>query len=285
MSTTNLAISIVTFRRSELLDLCLLSVIKAIDKNPIPIYVIAQDPQSDDEAVLAKYSQWIREIKRTPSEDRDVEDLINSNRISAWEIALLENSHDFVVCLEDDVEVSEDFLDFTLAVIEQNSERSDFFGINYGSYETVPENQTYSRLRYGIHGPASLISRRSFNRFKINKLKKISGKIAWDSWVEPKTKTGFMATSNLARFRDNGINGTHTSASLDLAYFTRLSESFELLSRNTTENYKLSNISHSWRSDCVPYDSKENIKYQLKSLITSQYQLLKVRLRKLKVML
>ena len=169
MSATNIAISIITFQRSELLDLCLLSVIKAIDKNPIPIYVVAQDPQRDDEAVLAKYSQWIREIKRIPSDGRNVEELINSNRISAWEIALLENSHDFVVCLEDDVEISEDFLEFTLAVLEQNSKKADFFGINYGSYETAQENQTYSKLRYGIHGPASLISRRSFNQFKIGK--------------------------------------------------------------------------------------------------------------------
>lgn len=285
MDARNIAISIITFNRSELLDLCLQSVIRAMNKDVIPIYVIAQDPQVDDEAVFEKYNKWITKIERIPSHGRDVEDLINSNRISAWKIALIEKSHEYVVCLEDDVEISEDFLHFTLAVLEQNSSKQDFIGINYGSYETVPENQTYSRLRYGIHGPASLISRRAYGLFNLNKLEKLRGKIAWDSWVEPKTKTGYMATSNLARFRDNGVNGTHTSASLDLSYFTRLNKSFELLSGKTTRTFKHSDIAHSWRADCVPYDARENTRYQALSLMITQYQLLKVLSQKLKAII
>ena len=285
MAALNTAISIITFKRSELLDLCLQSVVKAMKNEVIPIYVIAQDPQKDDEAVFIKYKNWITEIVRIPSDGRDVEDLINSNRISAWEIALVDNSHEYVVCLEDDVEISEDFLHFTLAVLEQNSTRADFFGINYGSYETVLEKQTYSRLRYGLHGPASLITRQAYGFFKIKKLKKLQGKIAWDSWVEPITKTGFMATSNLARYRDNGVNGTHTSESLDSSYFTRLNRSFDLVSGNPTESFKHSDIPHSWRSDCVLYDKRETPKYRIKSVLTTRYLLLQVLLRKLKAVL
>lgn len=239
-----------------------------------PIYIIAQDPGEEEEKLFLKYANIISTVKRVDSSGLDVEQLINNNRIKAWETALVEHGHSYVVCLEDDVVISKDFFHFTEKVLEQNTNESSFRGINYGSFEMTAEASTYSRLRYGLHGPASLISNESLKIFQIQKLKKLKGRIPWDSWVEPIVKTGFMVTSNISRYSDNGTNGTHASMSLNSDYFEKLHCSFEMGRERFYDDYSLKNIAHSWRHDCVPFANNENLKYQLKKIVVRFYQYL-----------
>ncbi len=272
MTTPRVAISIITFERSELLQLCLLSLEKALSNHPIPIYIISQDPSKNDELIFERFQTLISEVIRVHSGKKNVEDLINQNRIKAWEKVLIEEDFDFCICLENDVEVSEDFIEFTIQVLSQNINSKNFMGINYGSFEITSEVASYTNLRYGIHGPASLISKETHQKFGIEKLSKLKGKIAWDSWVEPINKVGFMATSNVARYRDNGHNGTHASIVENYSYFCKLAESFKQTYGISAQNYKLKNISHSWRTDCQIYKSEDNWKYRMRWLLIRSYQ-------------
>lgn len=272
MTTPRVAISIITFERSELLQLCLESLEKALINHPIPIYIISQDPSKNDEILFEKFQTIVTEVIRVPSSENNVEDLINRNRIKAWEKVLIEEDFEFCICLENDVEVSEDFVEFTMQVLTQNMYSKDFMGINYGSFEITSESVSYSNLRYGIHGPASLISKQTYLKFGIKRLSKLKGKIAWDSWVEPINKIGFMATSNIARYRDNGHNGTHASIVQNHSYFHKLAESFKQSYGIAAQSYKLKNISHSWRNDCQIYASKDNWKYRTRWLLIRSYQ-------------
>jgi hypothetical protein len=237
-----------------------------------PIYIIAQDPGEEEEKILLKYASIISIVKRVDSSELDVEQLINNNRIEAWETALVEHGHRYVVCLEDDVVISKDFFHFTEKVLEQNRNEWAFRGINYGSFEISAEVNTYSRLRYGLHGPASLISIESLQMFQLQKLRKLKGRIPWDSWVEPIAKTGFMVTSNISRYSDNGTNGTHARLSQNSDYFKRLHNSFAMGTEWFYDDYSLKNIAHSWRKDCVPFTNNENLKYYLKKIIVRCYQ-------------
>ncbi|MFM1951237.1 MAG: hypothetical protein RJA33_31 [Actinomycetota bacterium] len=264
MTVSNLAVVIITFNRNALLEICLQSVKSAFLSQAYPLYVVVQDLNSEDQNVLQKFSSIITQVFSVESGSQSKEKLINDNRVLAWDIALIQQGHEYVLCLEDDVEVAEDIMNFSEKVIRQNSDNPSFFGINYGSYEINQRPNTYSKLRYGIHGPASLISQRSFLRMKTKRLNYLQGLIAWDSWVEPIAKIGYMATSNTARYIDHGVNGTHTSEFHDRAYFEKL-----LLSYNVTKlNKSLEVINleavHTWRDDCVNYKSSDNLKYRLK---------------------
>jgi GR25 family glycosyltransferase involved in LPS biosynthesis len=245
-----------------------------------PVYVIIQDPTPEDEAVLANYSELISKVIPTQSNGRGVEELINANRILAWKNALVFENHDYVICLEDDVEISLDFFEFTEQVLNLNKDLKKFMGVNYGSFETNFRNGSFSKIRYCIHGPASLVTWSSFKKFKTGKLSRFRGKIAWDSWVEPIAKMGFMATSNIAKYRDNGINGTHTSSDATSEYFVKLNNSFQYGADNPSQAVWLENVSHTWRTDCILFLERDNLKYLGRKIVIRAFQYLKLILRK-----
>jgi hypothetical protein len=275
MEPSSLAVSIITYRRSHLLDLCLRSLNVAMSLKRYPIYVVIQDADSRDLAVLSKYKEIITEITYVEKLDRGVEDLINSNRVIAWEKPLCQYGHKYVICLEDDVEVSRDIFEFTEAVLEQNAHSRNFWGINYGSFEKPDDTGTYSKLSYGIHGPASLVGLKAFKKFKMQKLMKLKGIIPWDAWVEHLVKTGFMATSNVSRYKDNGLSGTHASFSNDSNYFEKLNESFEYGQSKPSERYYNYDLQHHWRADCTVYRDKGRAGLVLRFMAVRTYQILR----------
>ena len=261
--------------------MCLESVRRAMSQISYRVYVIVQDIDLETETVLQKYSEMISEVVYVKTNNENVEQMINQNRVLAWETPLIRDSWKYVMCLEDDIEVASDIFLFTEQVIVQNSGIKGFRGINYGSFETTAGVDTYSRLRFGLHGPASLISQESLKRFKLNKLLLLKGAIAWDSWVEPIAKTGFMVTSNLARYRDNGVDGTHATIGSHFEYFSRLSESFEVISLNPEGQYKHKDVNHSWRQDCRIYYKSGNMLSQVKKILLRLRQLWALHIRKL----
>lgn len=276
MSRPSLAVSIITYRRSQLLDLCLESLENAMIKQTHPLYIIIQDASEDDMDVLQNHAQLITEIVHTSSDDLHVEDLINRNRILAWQLPLIQKGYQHVLCLEDDVEVSADIFEFTGKVLEQNSGSKDFWGINYGSFEKPEDSGSYSRLRFGLHGPASLISQTSLKKFQIKTLQRFAGSIPWDGWIEPIVKKGFVVTSNVARYKDNGEGGTHTTAANNSEYFTKLNESFAYGQKRSNTEYRNIDIEHSWRKDCVVYKNNGKTNWYLKYLAVRLYQIAKI---------
>ena len=276
MSDLNLAISIITHRRSQLLDSCLESVENAMATEKYPVYIIIQDARKEELDVLRKYQHLISDTVHVENNGLNVENLINRNRILAWQLPLIQRTHQYVLCLEDDVEVSADIFNFTEKVLEQNSDSEKFMGINFGSFEKPEELGSYSKLRYGLHGPASLISRSSLEKFHIDTLKKFGGVIPWDAWVEPIMKRGYVVTSNVARYRDNGQNGTHATAENHSDYFQKLSESFRYGERQKISEYCNIDIEHGWRSDCIIYKNAGATTWYLKYLAVRIFQIVTV---------
>jgi glycosyltransferase involved in cell wall biosynthesis len=276
MSRPSLAVSIITYRRSQLLDLCLKSLQDAMIKQAHPLYIIVQDASKDDMDVLRKYEHLISEIVHTGSDGLHVEELINRNRILAWELPLIQKGYQHVLCLEDDVEVSADIFEFTGKVLEQNSGSRDFWGINYGSFEMPEDSGSYSKLRFGLHGPASLISQTSLKKFQIKTLQRFGGSIPWDGWIEPIVKKGFVVTSNVARYKDNGEGGTHTTAADNSEYFTKLNESFDYGQKRSNAEYRNIDIEHSWRKDSIVYKGNGKTNWYLKYLAVRFYQFAKI---------
>ena len=276
MNSLNLAVSVITFRRAELLGKCLSSINIALKDRRYPVYVFIQDPNPEDLLILEKFKELISSVIVTESNGKNIEKLINDNRISCLRTSLFDYGHDFVICLEDDVEISSDLFSFTEQVIHQNINAKDFYGINYGSFEILGELNTYSLLRYGLHGPASLVSRKSVDKFGLRVLSLMQGRIPWDSWVEPITKKGFVATSNTARYRDNGTEGTHSTSVKDYGYFQKLAASFKLTIDNPQNHFIRKDMIHSWRHDCIPYMRSDNLKFSIKFYLVRLFQIIKL---------
>ena len=266
-------ISIITHNRPVLLEKTIKSVLKAVKNRDVPIYVIWQDPKDYTveytREVLNRYDSGLAKITIQQKISVSPEENIDSARLEALTIAFQDPLVKYALVFEDDVCVSSDILSFVDAVIQNESKNRHFRGINFGSKEENFSVFGYSRIRYGIHGPASVISR---GTWKNSGLANSKGKIlprTWDGYIEPYLKTGFMVTPNISRYIDFGTHGTHSNGNNE-DYFLGLRKSFSALEKNEFIKpiYGHQQIVHMWRHDSKKYSAIENPYYALKYYLT-----------------
>ncbi len=265
-------ISIITHNRPHLLEKTIESVLVAVKNRRIAIYVIWQQPNDSTieltRKVIEKYSCNFKQIAIQQKKYASPEDNIDAARLSALEIAFSDQSIKYAIVLEDDACVADDMCEFVESVITRYGTRKAFRGINFGSREIFSDAEGYSKNRYGIHGPASMITRRTYVKSGLSQFHDKLLPKTWDGFIESYLKTGYMVTPNLSRYVDNGLMGTHTDES-SAAYFEGLQESFKILNRIKNENmqYFKNQISHSWRYDCVEHKRLETPTYLIKHLV------------------
>ena len=143
--------------------------------------------------------------------------------------------------------------------------KSSFRGVNLGSLE--PRSQVnadeYSLLRFGLHGPASAISRKTWNHYRNKDLLEFGSSNLFDGIYEHYIKTGFMVTPNQSRFLDSGWGGTHTLMDPNDRYFSGLRNSWLGLTQNVLDSYEQKSIRHSWRFDSINFRRFQSLKYWL----------------------
>ena len=266
-------ISIITHNRPDLLKKTIQSVLNAVKSRNVHINIVWQQPDDSTlestRRVIDKYSDHFEKIEFQQKTHSIPEDNIDAARLKALEMAFLDPSIKYAVVLEDDVCLADDAFDFIESIIAKHGTKKAFRGVNFGSKEINSVAEGYSKNRYGIHGPASMITRRTFIRSGLsNSCGKTLPK-TWDAFIESYLKTGYMVTPNLSRYIDLGINGTHANAS-NSEYFSGLRKSFKVLSETKREklNYSLMQIPHTWRHDCVHFNGVETPLYLLKHLVS-----------------
>ena len=158
---------------------------------------------------------------------------------------------DWVLAIEDDVELGFDSVTFVSTLFLEYKSRLGFRGINLGSYEQGKEVGTheYSLLSYGLHGQAAAITKKTWSHFDSNQLLSNASTKPLDSAMETYLKTGFMVTPNRSRYADNGWNGTHAPKNPDDPYYQKLRGSWIGPNPFPVSKYRLNQINHSWRSD------------------------------------
>lgn len=251
-------ISIITHNRPELLQKSIESVLYAVKGRDVPIYVIWQQPDDSTiestRQVIDKYIDHFKRIEIQQKKYSIPEDNIDAARLKALEIAFLDPSIKYAVVIEDDVCLADDAFDFIESVIAKHGTKIAFRGVNFGSKEVKGSANGYSKNRYGIHGPASVISRKTWKNSGLANFGEKSLPRTWDGYIEPYLKTGFMVTPNLSRYIDFGAGGTHSKLS-NKDYFNGLQNSFEVLSKSekTASEYFHEQILHTWRFDSKAY--------------------------------
>jgi hypothetical protein len=264
-------ITIITHNRPELLEKSIKSVLCAVKGRDVPINVIWQQPEDSTveltSRVIDKYSHHFKKIEIQQKKYSIPEHNIDTARLIALEIAFRDPSIKYAIVLEDDVCLADDVCDFIESIIVKHGTKKAFRGVNFGSKEINGDASGYSKNRYGIHGPASMITRRTLIKSGLAKRSNKNLPKTWDGFIESYLKTGYMVTPNLSRYIDLGVNGTHTNES-NLEYFRGLQASFKVMNETKFENmnYSLIQISHRWRHDCVEYKSIETPLYVIKYL-------------------
>lgn len=258
-----IAIVVTTFCRPEILDKCLASIINANTEQQFPIVIIWQVGDLETSDVLAKYEDnidhliKIRSLGKTPLEN------INMNRILGTHFAFNYLKCEFVIGIEEDSMISSDALDFCNNVWHRYRGNRKFRGINLGSFElpSIAAEKDYSLIRYGTNGQAGGISKRVWSNYNFHQMMKNASAIAFDSMLENYMKTGFVVTPNRSRYVNFGWDGTHAPKDKEDSFYKRIEASWLSSPSDLSSDYKLRNITHSWREDAIIYRKIMNFKY------------------------
>ena len=270
MQNIRIGVLVITYNRPQLFEKCLASVVAANNSRKFPVVVVRQKSDADYSEIFANGNNGINQLIEVDGSIRNTEENINYNRGLGMKKVFEEFDCDFVITLEDDAIVKNTAFDFCFLAAEEFGSNPRFKGVNFGSRIPYAKDLefTYSKLRYGCHGPASMVSRRVWKKFKLDGNAVKSGKIAWDGWVEAYLKTGFMITPNLSMYMDLGTSGTHTSDFTSDSYFAELQNSF-VDSIDNCSKIKLSQQEHSWRRDSIAYKRYQDFEYRLRYSVNS----------------
>jgi hypothetical protein len=244
------AILIVAFSRPQELRKCLNS-IRNQSINGLPVVVLHQTGNTEVSQVIEENLDLISNLFQFNNIGYSPLQNINLNRILGYKICFEIMLFDWVIAIEDDIELASDAVEFVIQMHERYKNKKMYRGINLGSLENSKNAKinTYSRLSYGLHGQASAIPERTWAKF--NSRRAVSSSITepLDSLMENFLKRGYMITPNRSRFKDNGWNGTHAPKDPKDKYFSSIEKSWTGYNTKRVTFYVQSDQNHSWRRD------------------------------------
>lgn len=259
-NTTRKCIVVTTFNRYEHLEKCLHSIVTATGFSEYNLIVVFQKGSVEAHNVIRSFEDHIDFLCTVEGSNKTPLHNINWNRYISYNIAFELFESEFVLGIEDDTVISKDALVFCNQIFARYNKDRKFKGINLGSFELSSRTQanSYSKLRYGLHGQAGVITKRVWKQFSSDKAPWNIGVEPLDSMLEYRLKTGYMVTSNRSRYLDRGWGGTHAPQSDADSYFINLQNSWVGQDSNET-NFIECPIRHSWREDAVLFRRRDSL--------------------------
>lgn len=241
--------------RAELLTSCVESVLNSHGSDDWKKVIVLQTGYQDVENVVLRYEPKFDLVLRIKKQFDITLGNINYNRIIGTSICFDFLDSDVVLGIEEDTTIGFDSLYFVNEMCEHYMSDKAFRGVNLGSFEsnTVENRYTYSILRYGLHGQAGALTKRTWKKFSIPELLDDICVIGWDSKIESYLKTGFLATPNSSRLLDQGWGGTHQSSDPNSPYFANQRKSWVGTNTFPVCQFKRKDIEHTWRKDAKNY--------------------------------
>lgn len=270
--------------RAELLSDCIKSVLSARGSEYWKKILIYQKGISEVEKIVDKNSNQFDILIKINKQFENSLSNINYNRVFGTSLCFDRLKLQYVLGIEEDSSISYDALSFIDEIYKRYSGRRAFRGINLGSHQPFVKEKlnTYSLLRFGLHGQGGVLTRKTWNKISSNKLLLDISKEGWDSKIEYHLKTGFMVTPNLSRIIDRGWNGTHAPTDPMAPYFERMRKSW-VGNFYASPNYlKNINEKHLWRKDAIIYKKWQSLFYYMR-LNSILYYLYRKTLKKVDV--
>lgn len=262
------SIVIICYSRPELLINCIERVLRAKGNEEFSKIIIQQTGNIEVTKVVEKYRAQFDQVIQVDRNGMATEN-ISRNRYLAYQVSFEQLQSDYSIVLEDDVEISEDALVFADEMYVKYGEKKNFRAVNLGSGVKFEEANrfTFSRVRYALHGPASMIPRSSWNLISAKGIERLVSKGIFDGVIECLIKTGFVIMPNVSRYKDFGYIGTHSDEGNQSDYFSKLRESSAPGLPLATKEFSESFIDQNWRSDCVRYRPYAQLHYSIRALI------------------
>ena len=254
---------ILCYSRAGHLERCLQSFFGARGAGNYQVVVVRQVGHDDVAEVVNRHRDRLDLVVELEG-DSLPEESIRRNRFLGYFACYQTLDAEIVLAVEDDVQISTDALEFIEQVYARHEADRDFMGINLGSVEPFDDTliDSYSLLRYGIHGQASVLARRTWKRLLKSRILTENPGGHFDSAIEPLLRRGYMATPNNSRHLDSGSGGTHAPEETEDDYFSRIRKSWVGSFVSEEQNFKLRQIPHSWREDAVEYKRWSNPYYR-----------------------
>jgi len=275
------AIFVATYSRAEDLDRCIGNIVQARGSEAIPLIVIHQQGFSQVASIIQKWRHEIQVLVETETQGKSPLQNINLNSLLGREIAFTWLSSEWCLGVEDDVQISSDSIKFIEFMFNKYKNNPFFRGVNFGSKLPFKKEEitSYTKISFGMHGQASMITRNTWNHFNVSKLREQSNLMGLDAMMEHFTKTGFMCTPYNSRYLDNGWNGTHSSTNPNDVHYRLIRESFYNGQVPEPENYILKKFENNWREDSLQFSYLRIIPTLLLNKLRHYRFLLRTRLK------
>jgi len=261
--------SIVIFAnsRSQLLKNCIESVLSAYGSDNWKKVLVLQVGYQEVEQEVKSKEEHFDLIVRIKKQQQTTLGNINQNRILGTSICFDLLNSDVVLGIEEDTSIAYDSLYFINEMCKLYGSDKSFRGVNLGSFEpnTDDNRYTYSLLRYGLHGQAGALVKKTWEKFSVAKLLENIENDGWDSRIESYLKTGFLVTPNASRLLDQGWDGTHQPKDPNSPYFANQRSSWVGTDPLPILKFKRKNIKHTWRKDARNFRRFETFVYSAKN--------------------
>lgn len=256
--------------RAKLLNQCLSSIVSANGFNDWSLVVVHQKGYVGVDKVLNNFKNYIHTLISVEPTFNFALGNINYNRILGTKFGFEVLNADYLLGVEEDNLISIDALNFIDFVYKKYEKYNSFRGINLGSIEfgTSVKKEGYSLLRFGQHGSAGVLTKKTWRKIKKKKLFEFdsnNANFAWDAKIEFYLKTGFMVTPNLSRNLDLGYGGSFAPASKTDPYFYAIQRSWFNSKTNLNSQYRQIQMKHSWRKDSVEFKRVHSVIYFMRS--------------------
>jgi len=267
------SIGVATFSRAEYLDKCISSIVRAKGLRDIPLLVLHQLGDSEVKQVISKWRSHIFLLIELNPIGKSALQNINLNSILLRHTAFNFMDSDWFLGVEEDVEIGGDSIKFIESMMTRYISKRAFRGVNLGSNlprVNISESH-YCRMRYGMQGQASAITRQTWEKFNFDRLVKNSSWSALDGMMENHLKSGFMCNPLLSRYLDNGWGGTHGLGDPSHEFYRKLENSFIDLPEKNVFEYFENKVRIPLRKDAILYNPQFTLFYIIKNNLSYWY--------------
>lgn len=263
----NKSVVLFAYARADLIQDSIESIIKAEGSSDWKKVLIHQLEFDHVDQVVKKYEQCFDLVVRVKKQFEPVLGNINFNRILGTSICFNLFQSEIVLGIEEDSMIGYDSLTFIDFIFDKYQSKRAFRGINLGSLEkrTNENLHTYSLIRFGLHGQAGVITRKTWDKFSMDKLLQDVSSEGWDSRIEFHLKSGFMVTPNASRLLDRGWDGTHAPTDSSHPYYEKQKSSWVGTAPFLCQPYARKDQIHFWRNDAINYKLLDSVWFHIRA--------------------
>jgi hypothetical protein len=265
VKTLNGIVCIVCFNRLEELKRSVESVQKANVLNQRIIVVCQRGNPDVEKYVNALNENEFIKIFTAERVSESVKSIINRNVHRAFEEAFSRKA-DYVVLIEDDIEIHNSFLKFVDSVQKIYLDDSKFRAVNgFCASPAIPQVLNgYGKFRFGV-GWGWSINSKTWKKLKSNW--NGSEDSHWDGLIEPYMRTGFVIMPNTSLIRNHGLNGEGSNSAEDPILAKAIDQSFKINNNFLDKEWTFNQLDVQWREDCFTYVNTNSFKGKMVDLL------------------